>query len=244
MTMVEIAIPFPGFYNSNLDGIIEQAIESDCYYRADEGEEDSPLDECEIADAYMSQDVCDYSGAHDKLARDYLNAFQEEIESHIGLKLNLVFDEVVSPREYNFSTDRLFCKMPFTSLELLWNYSSEDNHATLKEAIADRHTSRDGFFSFYPNTLDAWPAFDEFDANHCQTLLIAVIRKAGRPHYANSPAWNEKADWRDPVLTLERDAEDAVSEYWGGNGGFDEFVNYEKLEAALDVLRAAKTGKE
>ena len=121
---------------------------------------------------------------------------------------------------------------------------SENNHATLKEAIAERHTSRNGFFSFYPNTLDAWPAFDEFDANHRQTLLIAVIRKAGRPHYANSPAWNEKADWRDPVLTLERDAEEAVSEYWGGNGGFDEFVNYEKLEAALDVLRAAKTGKE
>jgi hypothetical protein len=248
MNTVEIAIPFPGFYNSNLDGIIEQAIESDCDWRANEGDETSypeasRLDEYEIADAYMSQGVCDYSGAHDKLARDYLEAFQEEISSHTGLELNLVFDEVVSPREYNFSTDRLFCKIPFASLEMLWNYSSDDNHATLKETIAERHTSRDGFASFYPNTLDDWPGFEAFDANHCQTLLIAVIRKAGRPHYGNSPAWNNKADWLDPVLTLERAAEDTVSEYWSGNGGFDEFVDYEKLEAALAELRAAKIGK-
>ena len=249
MTMVEIAIPFPGFYNSNLDGIIEQSIENDCYHRATEGDEASypeasRLEEWQIAEAYMSQGVCDYNGAYHKLARDYLEAFQDEIYSHTSLELNLVFDEVVSPREYNFSTDRLFCKMPFASLELLWNYSSEDNHATLKKAIKERHTSYDGFFSFYPNTLEKWPGFKEYDANHCETLLIACIRKAGRPHYANSPAWNNKADWADPVLTLEHYAEETVSDYRSGNGEFDEFIDYEKLEAALAELRAAKTGKE
>jgi len=246
MDTVKIAIPFHGLYNSNLDEIINQAIESDCYNRAVDGSnegdetfypEPARLDEYEIADAYMTQGVCDYSGARDKLARDYLEAFQDEISSHTGLRLSLVFDEVVSPREYNFSTDRLFCNMPFASLELLWNYSSKDNHATLKEAIAERHTSLDGFASFYPNTLDDWPEFEKFDANHCETLLIAVIRKAGRPHCADSPAWG------DPVLALEHNAEEIVSEFLGGNGGFDEFIDYEKLEAALTELRAAKTGK-
>lgn len=171
-TDVETCIPFCGFYDSWASGIMDRDEENELEYafeglhRCSQNEKEYDRLQKVYGDLIMSG--VDYQKGRLDIARQYVNQAERELETP------LTFSELDSPREYNFSTDRIFCTAKLGDLKKLMN-------AIPKEAIAkevkERFTSYDGFCSHYSNDYDNWLAegVENFDHNQWETVIRAYI---------------------------------------------------------------------
>lgn len=162
----EIQIPFEGLYESVIDSHVDDYILNLFDF---EGCGDTDLiPENFYMNFTYTKDMVNAIGGK------YTSLFQEYLKEEFKIEIELKFKEVVSPREYNFTTDRLFCEISDSDIAKLAAITSEQR---LKEVISIRHTSRDGFSSFYSNDFEEWQekGFKEFDHNELQTLLIAAM---------------------------------------------------------------------
>lgn len=154
-------IPFEGFYNSFIGSMID-----DLMVDQDTGKE-----------LGMSMSL-------DAVARLYAQAYSnllsvgDSYSQGIGFDANLTFISLYSPREYNFSTDRILCDIPESIVKTIYN---SVKFATLDKVIKDRHSSRSGFVSLYSNSISDWIAKGvlNWDENQLETLLIAYMVDAG-----------------------------------------------------------------
>jgi len=145
-------IPFEGFYDSYIGSMID-----------------------EIEDMELSR----YS-----VAKIYANRFSRILSvgdsggAGIGFDACLTFVKLQSPREYNYLTDRILCEIPVQTIASIYNRVT---FATLDKVIKDRHTTRDGFVSFYSDSIGDWinQGALNFDENQLETLLIAYMIDAG-----------------------------------------------------------------
>lgn len=147
--LIKIELPFAGFYESWHNQAIDDALQSQ--FRDDSGEVPGA-----VADIIWMADI-DWTAIKTEYCKRFTEAFGSELE------LGLIFDEMTSPREYNFSTDRLFATIPAAQLHKIRR--EVEKHEAWPERIQDRFTSYDGFYSFYSNdyTDDVWtrPELDE-----------------------------------------------------------------------------------
>jgi len=160
-------IPFQGFYNSLYSYAIESEIENSVEWYT----EDYDLSEAQrdiLANGYLEKNVSEF---YYNVSKDYAEAFIYEIERDTGLYLNARFESMESPKEYNFQTDRLFIELPETSAVAFINYILANHKEELEKLIAQRFTSRDGFWSNYENTLEAWGDPSEWDLNQIGTCF-------------------------------------------------------------------------
>lgn len=151
-------LPFSGFYNSIHDEELDSALDQ-MFSDRDAG--------CTINGELVMRawHSMKWGAVHSDYAKEYVDDF-----SH-AFKLDLTFEELVSPREYNFTTDRIFA---FISTKSLKRVFAEVDTPALRIKIRENHSSRDGFSSFYDNTLEGWPAdVTEWDHNQIGTLLQA-----------------------------------------------------------------------
>lgn len=190
---------FSGFYNSIHDGVFDSEEE---YIM-----ENYPGHEWD--DFRFTQDWISYS-------KSYVNAISKEIN------LDLEFMELTSPREYNFSTDKISVYIDAKTLKKI---SSVLESESLSKLIKKRFTSRDGFMSYYSNHILDWKEKPVKDWNCVElgTLLDAWIIE------------NESQDYYD-------DLDYVGYEYCSGNG---QYVNYETLwdkeaEKELEELRQSE----
>lgn len=147
-------IPFSGFYNSLHDMVIDDTIEqmfSDDYGNVNDGLVMRVHNECKFSEVFL------------QYAQEYVTAFADEFDIN-----GVVFDELDSPREYNFTTDRIFIKLPLGECKRIFEYVCKDE---LQALISERFTSCDGFTSFYSNDLSSWGDIAEWDHNQLGTLL-------------------------------------------------------------------------
>lgn len=195
----------------------------------------------------MLWDSVDYSAAHQAIAKAYLDAFDDKAAELLGFSkmgkvdrydwrakrsrkvkvrhdtMGMVFEEMTSPREYNFTTDRLFAKVPAYIMQRLFARSRAEKHATLAAVIRERFTSRSGFISYYRNDVAAWleKPLSDWDHNELGTLLIAAIRSAGTHE-------------DDIARECESVIDESVSDY------FESAVDWPKLEALKTEARQEK----
>ena len=160
-------IPFQGFYNSLYSYAIEGEIENslDWYtgeYELTEAQRDS------LANGYLEKNVSEF---YYNVAKDCAEAFIYEIERETGVSLDAKFESMESPREYNFQTDRIFIELPEASAVAFVDYILANHKEQLEKLIAQRFTSRDGFWSNYDNTLEAWGDPGEWDYNQIGTCF-------------------------------------------------------------------------
>lgn len=114
----EFSLNFGGFYHSEHSETIENNIE---------------------AYGYDWEDV-DYKKTHLNYCNSYLNKLSEELE------INLKFIQLDSPREYNFTTDKILCSISENDFNTLLDvYDTKE----LFNYIEEHSKSRDGFSSFY-----------------------------------------------------------------------------------------------
>lgn len=148
---------FPGFYETYFDGnsMYESEIE---YIR--ENVEPEELAECMIENLYHSQ-------AGDKLWREYQDSIARQCVSVIWNELcnlhyveNIEFEEICSPKYYNFVNDSINVKVTFSD-ENIRNIKTmiQEHQDEWKEYLKNNYTSYDGFCSHHSNSSEA----DEWD---------------------------------------------------------------------------------
>lgn len=228
----EINLPFMGFYeswySSGLDSEGDQWCENEAGDRQTEDgvPQHLRLDQSDYANILM--DVSDYHKMHIAVCKCYVDAFNNVIGEGVGIELGLAFAEMTSPRFYNFETDRIFAKIGMDVVQKLFEKSATDAHETLAAVIKERHSSRDGFISFYENDLETWldMPLDEWDPNHLCTLMLAVMRQSGE--------WPEgRRDWERYVYDAVVDCDSLYHEWECG-------VDWDKLDAKVKEIREEK----
>ncbi len=208
---ISVNLPFPGFYNSLYSGEIDDIEQREAEYfaehrQAEEGvPEELRIDQDKTAEILF--DVTDYSAAYLRLAKEYAEALDAVVSEDLDLALSLQWEEMTSPREYNFETDRIFCSMPLSVAEELLRRSEVAGHEALSAVIRERFTSRSGFSSFYSNDITDWleKPLSDWDHNEVGTLLIASMRDPDDNdltiYYATIDgegaynAWSAAVDW-------------------------------------------------
>ena len=166
----EINIPVPGFYESWLDHGLDRAVEE----LAEGMAEEHDLSASEIAGIIF--DSANWGKAHDILARAYAEEYDNFLCEEYDLNLGLEFSIMTSPREYNFTTDRVFCTISRDAVAQLYRAV---NKADLTAAAREQFTSRSGFISFYDPDWRTWGKLSEWDYNQLGTLLHALHRDRG-----------------------------------------------------------------
>lgn len=179
-------IPFQGFYESIHDDAIDSAI--DDLLQDSSGDPIAGLVERFWSGSYESGEL------RELYAKDYATEFA------VANKLQgLQFDEVSSPREYNFQTDRIFVTIP--TAEVVRLLAGCDREA-LKAAIHDRFTSRSGFISFYSNKLEDWPdSVEQWDCNQVGTLIETVCQFDEDEYAGEVDSNGDLSNWLSECLT-------------------------------------------
>lgn len=136
--------------------------------------------------------------------------------------LLLEAEEMTSPREYNFETDRIFARMPLVMAREMFARSKREGHKALAGIIRDRFTSCSGFVSSYSNDIAEWleKPLASWDHNEVGTLLLAALALAGVDA--------DELDWS-IYYTITED-----SNYW------ENCIDWPKFEADRLEKRAEK----
>lgn len=170
---VGIELPFMGFYESIHDENIDRAIESGFNYDY-EKDEDKEISQ-EVYDAIGDADI-NWDAIRREYAKNYVEEFGNEFD------LNLRFDDMTSPREYNFGTDRVFAWIPLWQINKIRKEVEE--HEEYPEYIKERFTDRSGFWSNYSSNYkdEDWTrekldecqyrTIVEFWLEHCEVVDV------------------------------------------------------------------------
>lgn len=158
----EVFIPFPGFYGSWIDGLIDDHIEMEA--------EHWEIDEINPENYHV-----DFEAIAKEYVEFYANILQEKLEDEGRgyLMVQLEFKELISPREYNFETDRILCTVD-SPMKLYQIYALLCGRVQdLARDIQERFCSRDGFASFYDDFAGNWAQkpVSDWDCNELSVLL-------------------------------------------------------------------------
>lgn len=151
---MQTTIPFSGFYesihNSNLDDAVEQMFSNDS------GDSNHKLSDSVHFDCNWSQ-----------VFKEYAKAYCENFADRFNLS-SLKFEDLDSPKYYNFATDRIFAEIDVSEVvRIVSEIDLEDFLAYARE----KFTSRDGFASFYSNDAKTWGPVKDWDHNQVVTLI-------------------------------------------------------------------------
>ena len=150
-------IPFSGFYYSLHDSALDSALES--IFSDDNGDSRPEI----MRHAF---DVINRREVHNAYATAYAAAFAAEFN------LPLQFESLKSPREYNFSTDIIFCTISAKNAVLLFDTC---NKTILAKIARETFTTRYGFTSFYDPDFAEWGAILTWDHNQLGALIRAHV---------------------------------------------------------------------
>jgi hypothetical protein len=161
--MIEFNIPFHGFYESAHDVIMDDAVNQICENR-DNGEVNQDL-------SYYLNDNVNWKAAEIEYSKEYTVNFASEY----NIK-GLQFVELDSPREYNFTTDRIFARCSNAEFNRMLQLVKG---AKLDKVCRENLTSRDGFSSLYNPNFKTWGNWKTWDANQCSQVIEAYALEMG-----------------------------------------------------------------
>lgn len=147
LNKIEIQLPFSGFYHSIHDMYIDNHIEYELEYLESElGYTDEQLDV--IKDRFY---MMDYAPIRKVICEHYIQAYNAVFYDEYHIHLDLEYSQLISPRFYNFETDRLYALID----ESIYNeVSALINSEDFKAMLKDKFKPQSGFMPFQ-STLDA-----------------------------------------------------------------------------------------
>lgn len=116
----------------------------------------------------------DYEEYNNRVAEACCGEIENEL-SDFGISIK--FENIVSPRQYNFSNDSINVTMELT----LANYNKllkylEDNFEAFEEYIVSKYTSRSGFISHHSNSGQVWmDALKQLNVNQLEHKFGAIL---------------------------------------------------------------------
>ena len=147
-TTIEIK-SFPGFY---------ETIFSEIY--TEEGERESLRDQYpdfeHLSDWEINSDA--YRNA---VAKEFSEMYINELNDKLQLNIKLTSESIDSPREYNFTTDRIICNIEVGDYDafiakVINLMSDPEYRVKLAKVIKERHSDAPGFWSFMSNDIEDW----------------------------------------------------------------------------------------
>jgi hypothetical protein len=155
-----IQIPFSGFYDSIHNSFIDDVLENQIFTDYATG--------CTNNDklSFLAWDSIQWNELYLDYAKEYAALFADEFN------INMQFESMTSPKEYNFTTDRIFCEI--SESEVLRLFNDTDKNILAKNA-RDTFTSRSGFISFYNPDYLTWDDVLTWDCNQLHVLLDSYI---------------------------------------------------------------------
>jgi hypothetical protein len=248
---------FSGFYHSiwseSLDHEESQWAEYEAEYRQAEDGIDERLRLSQDDLANIIWKCSEHSAGYRDICRAYVPALNELVKDETGIDLRLAFESMDSPREYNFTTDRLYALIPWRMVRRMFRDSKKEKHATLARMISERFTSRDGFISFYKSALAPWLAkpLGQWDHNELGTLFAAWLALRGvlgederienriYDQFGSEvfySIWSDSVDWKKyELLVAERRAE--IYESLGEQFAADYTPPPYRCPATLDLFK-------
>lgn len=159
---MEICLPFSGFYesiwSSEVDWCEEQEVERIA--------EEHGISKKELWDIFYRHSK--YHRAYEKIAEEYVGYFADMM----GVKLT--FNIMNSPREYNFTTDRIFADISVADAYNLYRQAGKKKVRTMAKKM---FTSYDGFISYYSSNIDDWGKLYTWDHNQLLCMLEALMEE-------------------------------------------------------------------
>jgi len=153
-------IPFSGFYSSWHESMLDDALNQ--MFSDDQGNVNSLL-------AFRAWDATRWQKVHEAYAKDYAETFAGTFDLP-----SLEFEELWSPREYNFTTDRIFVRISIEDIKRAWDRVDRELFTKVCEGM---FTSRSGFSSFYNPDWTTWGDIEDWDHNQLLALLAALVDK-------------------------------------------------------------------
>ena len=167
---ISIELPFfPGFYESDLENSDTSywAIKEELDYYTNELRDEHP----EYAKLTEDDLDFDYRAYEKEILEGFIDVWKSYAPDFVE---TIEFEEMVSPKYYNYSTDRIFVTADLSDdwKEQVRAFMSE-NYEWLKDRIAKDWTSYDGFMSFMENDIRDWDAmlFEEEDSRYISTMI-------------------------------------------------------------------------
>lgn len=152
MHIYKITCPtFPGFYNSFINGLEDAEWE---YQLCDEPENWPDYFREALSNCWWEGvDVT----AYENTVADAYCGYIADCLKDLGYPVALTFEKVVSPKYYNFETDRAYCtaSMDDATRQAIIQYVV-DNREGWDAFIEGRHSSRSGYISFVSNKGADW----------------------------------------------------------------------------------------
>lgn len=206
---------FPGFYESSLYSsdteywAIKEEVE---YYTRDLREEHPEYQGITEDDLEF-----DYKAYEKDVMDAFIVAFKDAAPNIVE---SVEFDELVSPKYYNFSTDRLFCWVTFSEdWKAVMRKFMDDNYDLLKNHIREVWSSRDGFWSFTSNDVDEWygKIFDEEDPTYIGIMLGYMMRFVDGRNIANEVSHTIIMDTLEDIyggsyVSITKEAQDRINQ--------------------------------
>ena len=130
---------FPGFCNT----MFEPCEDNEIYSHNQEHDTDLSYDDFNW----------DYDDYQDRVASAFVESFEREFKDIVP-GVDIKFQNVVSPKEYNFRNDSINIEvnMNFLDFMLIVNNNKEN----IRDYIRQNYTSRDGFISWHSNDVEDW----------------------------------------------------------------------------------------
>ena len=154
---------FNGFYNTLFEDLIDNATDNVIEYHNEQNESDLNYDNFDF----------DYASIQNEICKDAVSKIEEKL-NEIGINCTINFENLVSPKEYNFSNDSINIEINFKKfsrvIEIL-----EQNYDSFSKYIKDNYTSRDGFISNYSNYSSDWMEDLKNDAENETHKVGAVL---------------------------------------------------------------------
>lgn len=129
---------FPGFYNT--------------VFQPSEGDEIHSYNQENGTDLGYDDFNWDYDEYYRRVAKAFTSRLETELSRFIRLKIK--FQNVVSPREYNFSNDSINISVSVSLTGLIKLIRERKDQA--EGYIVETYTSCSGFTSFHSNNINDW----------------------------------------------------------------------------------------
>lgn len=126
LTIKNVALNFGGFYDSVHSTLIDTEIEN--------------ILETENLEYGQICDYIDFKAIHLEYAKRLVLDFNNNFD------LNLKFEQLIQPKEYNYKTDEILVEMSMQDYNYLW-LNTDQTSIQLK--VQDATTARDGYMPLY-----------------------------------------------------------------------------------------------
>ena len=123
----------------------------------------------------------DYNSYNKDVCKGFTEAFLDKIQEFIPSVKSVKFQEMRSPREYNFANDAIDIEVEFNSNEI--RKYINNNLGAWEKYLEDHYTSCSGFWSSYPNDSDSWKNdtnnYKELSGHYLGSILQFICDNEG-----------------------------------------------------------------